>query len=112
MSKKKRVTVAAEGGDGFGTERQVRDKVAVHDVDVQPFQAEFCDGGGAGGKVRVIAGKERRGEKGRVYHVGQRNGPWLVAQEWSASNRLGRGGRASPHVEDGVGDFGGERFGE
>jgi hypothetical protein len=60
--KKKRVTVAAEGGDGFGTERQVRDKVAVHDVDVQPFQAEFCDGGGAGGKVRVIAGKERRGE--------------------------------------------------
>ena len=66
--------VAAEGGDGLGTEGEVRDEVAVHDIHMEPRQAQLLDDGGAGGEMGVVAGKQRRGEDGRVRHGWQRNG--------------------------------------
>lgn len=82
--------VAAKGGDGLGAEGEIRDKMAVHDIDVQPVEAEFFDQACACGKMRVIAGEDRRDEKRRVHRR-----------------------RASlPDVENGVLDFAGERFGE
>lgn len=52
----------AEGGKGLGAEGEVGDEVSVHDIAVQPGQAEVGHETGAGGKIGVVAGEEGRCE--------------------------------------------------
>ena len=52
----------AECGKGLGAEGEVGDEVSVHDIAVQPGQAEVGHETGAGGKIGVVAGEEGRCE--------------------------------------------------
>jgi hypothetical protein len=47
---------------GAGPERQIGHEMAVHDIDVQPLQAELGDDGGAGRQVGMVAGQQGRSE--------------------------------------------------
>lgn len=56
--------VRAERGEGLGAEGEVGDEVTVHDVEVQPRDAEGGNLSRGFGKVGVVAGKEGGCEDG------------------------------------------------
>ena len=48
----------AEGGKSLGAEGEVGDEVSVHDIAVQPGEAEVGNETGAGGEIGVVASEE------------------------------------------------------
>jgi hypothetical protein len=59
----------AKGRDGLGTEAEVGHKMTIHDVQVDPRNAEGLDNLGAVREAGVVAGEDRRGENGGVLHA-------------------------------------------
>src|SRR5215203_88699 len=58
---------APERGECFGTEREVRHEMSIHDIDVQPLEFQICNLPGAESQVGMVVGQERRCENGTMH---------------------------------------------